>query len=170
LLVEEPRLVALPTTDPLAGRDFVSLSELEKRFAPTPGPYVWQARGPEGVGALRRSATSRTCFTSWNGARSLRCSPRRSQSASYATRSDIGERPSSCQRASSLRGYANRDRPRSRALCVRRQESQRATRALTRPRTKKPPGRGVLGALRPGVRGLERPAAARGPRSHVRVR
>jgi DNA-binding transcriptional LysR family regulator len=54
LPLEEPRLVALPTTDPLAGCDFVSLSELEKRFAPTPGPYVWQARRPAGVGALPR--------------------------------------------------------------------------------------------------------------------
>jgi DNA-binding transcriptional LysR family regulator len=54
LLIEEPRLVALPTTDPLAGCEVVSLSELEKRFAPTPGPYVWQARRPDGVGALPR--------------------------------------------------------------------------------------------------------------------
>jgi len=54
VLIEEPRLVALPTTDPLAACEVVSLSELERRFAPTPGPYVWQARGPDGVGALPR--------------------------------------------------------------------------------------------------------------------
>ena len=54
LLVEEPRLVALPTAHPLAGRDVVSLSQLEKEFAPTPGPYVWQARTPVGVGTLPR--------------------------------------------------------------------------------------------------------------------
>jgi DNA-binding transcriptional LysR family regulator len=54
LLVEEPRLVALPTASPLAGRDVVSLSELEEEFAPTPGPYVWQVRTPDGVGTLPR--------------------------------------------------------------------------------------------------------------------
>src|ERR1700741_1961607 len=54
LLIEEPRLVVLTTTDALAGCEVFSLSELEKRFAPTPGPYVWQARGPDGVGALPR--------------------------------------------------------------------------------------------------------------------
>jgi DNA-binding transcriptional LysR family regulator len=54
LLIEEPRLVALPTPHPLAGRDVVSLSQLEKEFAPTPGPYVWQVRTPDGVGALPR--------------------------------------------------------------------------------------------------------------------
>ena len=53
LLIEEPRLVALPTTHPLAGRDVVSLSQLEE-FAPTPGPYVWQVRTPDGVGTLPR--------------------------------------------------------------------------------------------------------------------
>src|ERR1700746_938996 len=54
LLIEEPRLVALPTAHPLAGRDVVSLSQLEKEFAPTPGPYVWQVRTPDGVGTLPR--------------------------------------------------------------------------------------------------------------------
>ena len=54
LLVEEPRLVALPTAHPLAGRDVVSLSQLEEEFAPTPGPYVWQVRAPDGVGTLPR--------------------------------------------------------------------------------------------------------------------
>jgi DNA-binding transcriptional LysR family regulator len=54
LLIEEPRLVALPTADPLARRDVVSLSQLEERFAPTPGPYVWQVRTPDGVGTLPR--------------------------------------------------------------------------------------------------------------------
>src|SRR6201982_3416454 len=54
LLREEPRLVALPTAHPLAGRDLVSLSELEEEFAPTPGPYVWQVRTPDGVGPLPR--------------------------------------------------------------------------------------------------------------------
>jgi DNA-binding transcriptional LysR family regulator len=52
LLIEEPRLVALPTKNPLAGRDVVSLSQLEEKFAPTPGPYVWQVRTPDGVGTL----------------------------------------------------------------------------------------------------------------------
>ena len=54
LLIEEPRLVALPTAHPLAGGDVVSLSQLEKEFAPTPGPYVWQVRTPDGVGTLPR--------------------------------------------------------------------------------------------------------------------
>jgi DNA-binding transcriptional LysR family regulator len=54
LLIEEPRLVALPTAHPLAGRDVVSLSQLEEEFAPTPGPYVWQVRTPDGVGTLPR--------------------------------------------------------------------------------------------------------------------
>src|ERR1700747_2905658 len=54
LLIEEPRLAALPTTDPLAGSDVVTLSQLEERFASTPGPYVWQARTPDGVGTLPR--------------------------------------------------------------------------------------------------------------------
>jgi DNA-binding transcriptional LysR family regulator len=54
LLIEEPRLVALPITDPLAGCEVVSLPELEQRFAPTPGPYVWQARKPDGVSTLPR--------------------------------------------------------------------------------------------------------------------
>ena len=54
LLIEEPRLVALPTTHPLAGRDLVSLLQLEEEFAPTPGPYVWQVRTPDGVGTLPR--------------------------------------------------------------------------------------------------------------------
>jgi len=52
--IEEPRLVALPTAHPLAGRDLVSLSQLEQEFAPTPGPYVWQVRTPDGVGTLPR--------------------------------------------------------------------------------------------------------------------
>jgi len=54
LLVEEPRLVALPAAHSLAGRDLVSLSRLEEEFAPTPGPYVWQVRTPDGVGTLPR--------------------------------------------------------------------------------------------------------------------
>src|SRR5690242_3497678 len=55
LLIEEQRLVALPTAHPLASRDLVSLSQLEQEFAPTPGPYVWQARTPDGgVGTLPR--------------------------------------------------------------------------------------------------------------------
>jgi DNA-binding transcriptional LysR family regulator len=54
LLIEEPRLVALPTAHPLARRDVVSLSQLEKEFAQTPGPYVWQVRTPDGVGPLPR--------------------------------------------------------------------------------------------------------------------
>ena len=54
LLIEEPRLVALPTAHPLAGRDVVSLSRLEEEFAPTPGPYVWQVRTADGVGTLPR--------------------------------------------------------------------------------------------------------------------
>ena len=54
LLIEEPRLVALPTAHPLAGRDVVSLSQLEEEFAPTPGPYVSQVRTPDGVGTLPR--------------------------------------------------------------------------------------------------------------------
>jgi len=54
LLIEEPRLVALPTAHPLADRDVVSLSQLEAEFAPTPGPYVWQVRTPDGVGTLPR--------------------------------------------------------------------------------------------------------------------
>ena len=52
LLIEEPRLVALPTTDPLASCEVVPLPELEQRFAPNPGPYVWQARTPDGVSTL----------------------------------------------------------------------------------------------------------------------
>jgi DNA-binding transcriptional LysR family regulator len=32
----------------------VSLSQLEEEFAPTPGPYVWQVRSPDGVGTLPR--------------------------------------------------------------------------------------------------------------------
>jgi DNA-binding transcriptional LysR family regulator len=54
LLIEEPRLVALPTAHRLAGHDLVSLSQLEQEFAPTPGPYVWQVRTPDGVGTLPR--------------------------------------------------------------------------------------------------------------------
>ncbi|MFZ0178890.1 MAG: LysR substrate-binding domain-containing protein [Candidatus Dormiibacterota bacterium] len=54
LLVEEPRLVALPTANPLAGREVVSLAQLEEAFAPTPGPYVWQVRTRDGVGTLPR--------------------------------------------------------------------------------------------------------------------
>jgi DNA-binding transcriptional LysR family regulator len=54
LLIEEPRLVALPTAHPLAGYELVSLSQLEHEFAPTPGPYVWQVRTPDGVGTLPR--------------------------------------------------------------------------------------------------------------------
>jgi DNA-binding transcriptional LysR family regulator len=54
LLIEEPRLVALPTAHPLADRDVVSLAQLEVEFAPTPGPYVWQVRTPDGVGTLPR--------------------------------------------------------------------------------------------------------------------
>jgi len=54
LLIEEPRLVALPAAHPLAGRDLVSLSQLEEEFAPTPGPYVWQVRTPDGVGTPPR--------------------------------------------------------------------------------------------------------------------
>lgn len=52
LLIEEPRLVALPSTDPLAGCEVVSLPDLERRFAPRPGPYVWQARIPGDVSTL----------------------------------------------------------------------------------------------------------------------
>jgi DNA-binding transcriptional LysR family regulator len=54
LLIEEPRLVALPTASSLAAQEVVSLSQLEEEFAPTPGPYVWQVRTPDGVGALPR--------------------------------------------------------------------------------------------------------------------
>jgi DNA-binding transcriptional LysR family regulator len=54
LLVEEPRLVALPTTSPLAEAKVVSLNELEGDFAPTPGPYVWQVRAPLGLATLPR--------------------------------------------------------------------------------------------------------------------
>jgi DNA-binding transcriptional LysR family regulator len=54
LLIEEPRLVALPTANPLASRDVVSLSQLQEKFVPTPGPYVWQVRTPDGVGTVPR--------------------------------------------------------------------------------------------------------------------
>src|ERR1700751_3799978 len=54
LLIEEPRLVALPTASLLADRSVVSLSDLEQEFAPAPGPYVWQVRTPDGVGTLPR--------------------------------------------------------------------------------------------------------------------
>lgn len=54
LLVEEPRLVALPTAPRLSAGDVVSLAELGEQFVPTPGPYVWQARRPDGVGTLPR--------------------------------------------------------------------------------------------------------------------
>src|SRR6266478_1203453 len=54
LLIEEPRLVALPTAHTLGGRDVVPISQDEKEIAPPPGPYVWQVRTPDGVGTLPR--------------------------------------------------------------------------------------------------------------------
>jgi LysR substrate binding domain len=66
LLIEEPRLVALPTAHPLAGRDVVSLSRSRRSshrlLVPTSGKSALQTASAR----CRESATSPTCFNSWS--------------------------------------------------------------------------------------------------------